>query len=192
MLSYLPWVIEIANKRAVTLPAQSILGADDLVNEGMMAVSTAIDAFDPARGVKFTTYAARRVWGAMNDALRAIDPLPRLMRQRINAGMQDDIKVGSLSEVVARGEYRHLTLADELEDRASNIVEIAMFTRDAMEHLTTGLRDRERMLLELYYVEELTMKEIGRTIGLSESRVSQMHSQALEILRDRLAAEERK
>lgn len=50
-----------------------------------------------------------------------------------------------------------------------------------------GLPDRERLVLALYYDEELNLKEIGEVIGVSESRVSQIHSQAAMRLRSRLS-----
>ena len=48
--------------------------------------------------------------------------------------------------------------------------------RDLKEALTHGLTRAEKLIVVLYYYEEMTMKEIGATLGLSESRVSQMHS----------------
>jgi DNA-directed RNA polymerase specialized sigma subunit len=48
------------------------------------------------------------------------------------------------------------------------------------------LPERERLVLALYYHEELTMKEVGRVLGVNESRVSQIHSSAVEKLRRRL------
>ncbi len=57
------------------------------------------------------------------------------------------------------------------------------------EHLAraiNGLPDREKLVLALYYDEELNLKEIGEVIGVSESRVSQIHSQAAMRLRARL------
>lgn len=53
-----------------------------------------------------------------------------------------------------------------------------------------GLPEREQLVLSLYYHEELNLKEIGTVLGVSESRVSQIHSQALLRLRARLEAEE--
>jgi len=50
-----------------------------------------------------------------------------------------------------------------------------------------GLPDREKLVLALYYDEELNLKEIGEVIGVSESRVSQIHSQAAMRLRARLS-----
>jgi RNA polymerase sigma factor for flagellar operon FliA len=57
------------------------------------------------------------------------------------------------------------------------------------EHLAAAidnLPDREKLVLSLYYDEELNLKEIGEVIGVSESRVSQIHSQAALRLRSRL------
>lgn len=58
--------------------------------------------------------------------------------------------------------------------------------RDVMRLVTRGLNRNERLIIILYYYEELTMKEIGQTLGLSEARVSQMHSSIVERLKDQL------
>jgi RNA polymerase sigma factor for flagellar operon FliA len=55
--------------------------------------------------------------------------------------------------------------------------------RDLKGLLTKGLSRAERLILVLYYYEEMTMKEIGATLDLSESRVSQMHSSVIERLK---------
>ena len=57
---------------------------------------------------------------------------------------------------------------------------------DVMKLVTKGLNRNERLIVILYYYEELTMKEIGGTLGLSESRVSQMHSSIVARLKDQL------
>ena len=53
--------------------------------------------------------------------------------------------------------------------------------------MTKGLSRAERLIIVLYYFEEMTMKEIGATLDLSESRVSQMHSSILARLRAQMA-----
>ena len=58
--------------------------------------------------------------------------------------------------------------------------------RDLKELITRGLSRAERLIIILYYFEEMTMKEIGETLDLSESRVSQMHSAILGRLRSQL------
>ena len=57
---------------------------------------------------------------------------------------------------------------------------------DLMRLVTKGLNRNERLIIILYYYEELTMKEIGATLDLSESRVSQMHSAIVERLQGQL------
>lgn len=57
---------------------------------------------------------------------------------------------------------------------------------DGLRELVQGLRQTERLIVLLYYYEELTMKEIGASLGISESRVSQMHTRILLQLRERL------
>lgn len=63
--------------------------------------------------------------------------------------------------------------------------EIEQLLTQAIERLPA----RERLVLALYYHEELTMKEVGRVLGVNESRVSQIHSKAVETLRRRLRRE---
>jgi len=58
--------------------------------------------------------------------------------------------------------------------------------RDAIAHAIDDLPDKERLMISLYYYEELTMKEIGEVLGITESRVSQIHSKAVFRLRTRL------
>jgi RNA polymerase sigma factor for flagellar operon FliA len=75
---------------------------------------------------------------------------------------------------------------DVLEDkRSEDPVRIAQ-RRDLKDLVTRGLSRAERLIIVLYYFEEMTMKEIGETLDLSESRVSQMHSAILGRLRNQL------
>ena len=57
---------------------------------------------------------------------------------------------------------------------------------DVMRLVTKGLNRNERLIIILYYYEEMTMKEVGMTLDLSESRVSQMHSSIVERLQSQL------
>jgi RNA polymerase sigma factor for flagellar operon FliA len=57
---------------------------------------------------------------------------------------------------------------------------------DLMRLVTKGLNCNERLIIILYYYEELTMKEIGQTLGLSESRVSQLHTALVQRIRSQL------
>ncbi len=75
---------------------------------------------------------------------------------------------------------------DVLEDRRVTDPLIEVHKRDIKEVMTRGLSRAEALIIILYYYEEMTMKEIGHTLDLSESRVSQMHSSILARLRAQL------
>lgn len=61
--------------------------------------------------------------------------------------------------------------------------------KDVLARLIAGLPEKEKLLLSLYYWEELTMKEIGKALNLTEGRVCQLHSQAIMRLKGRLTKE---
>ncbi len=82
--------------------------------------------------------------------------------------------------------YKDVREIDILEDIKGEDPTLSIQKRDVMKLVTRGLNRSERLIIILYYYEELTMKEIGNTLGLSESRVSQMHSSIVCRLRDQL------
>ena len=73
-----------------------------------------------------------------------------------------------------------------LEDKRSEDPFRAVQRKDIKDLVTRGLSRAERLIIILYYFEEMTMKEIGETLDLSESRVSQMHSAILGRLKGQL------
>lgn len=189
---------------------------DDLMSVGFFGLLDAIEAFKPDLGFKFETYCAPRIRGAILDHLRAMDWVPRLVRQRTarvekarddlekssgirptddeitaHVGAEGDdkkklLKDGSAVSVtsLSRERYqsdgsREVREIDVLEDRSQSSPLSEIQRRDLKNLLTKGLSRAERLIVVLYYFEELTMKEIGQTLDLSESRVSQMHSSIL-------------
>lgn len=82
--------------------------------------------------------------------------------------------------------YKDVREIDILEDGKGEDPTISIQKLDVMRLVTKGLNRNERLIIILYYYEELTMKEIGNTLGLSESRVSQMHSSIVARLKDQL------
>jgi len=82
--------------------------------------------------------------------------------------------------------YKDVREIDVVEDMKGEDPTLGIQKRDVMKLVTKGLNRNERLIIILYYYEELTMKEIGQTLGLSESRVSQMHSSIVARLKDQL------
>jgi RNA polymerase sigma factor for flagellar operon FliA len=89
----------------------------------------------------------------------------------------------------ANGERGGSTVGDTIADGANDPVEA--FEVDEMKHLLADMinrmGDRERLVLTLYYYESLTLAEIGQVLGVTESRVCQIHTKAILQLRARLA-----
>ncbi len=92
-------------------------------------------------------------------------------------------RVLSLSNDEEDGEAADI--ADEKSLNPAAVLEDTGF-RDALSEAITSLPERERMVMSLYYDEELNLKEIGQVLGVTESRVCQIHGQALVRLRTRL------
>lgn len=226
MENYLHLVRYNAERIHVKLPDEVEL--DDLMSAGIFGLMDAIAAFDMERGVKFETYCAPRIRGAILDELRSMDWVPRLVRSRSakfdQANKQLETELGrtpSKEEVAARlqvsmAEYEKMAKdsstvgvvslnrkmyetdsnkdvreIDVLEDkRGANPVR-EMARKDLKDLITKGLSRAERLIIILYYFEEMTMKEIGSTLDLSESRVSQMHSSILARLKAQMADKKR-
>ena len=83
--------------------------------------------------------------------------------------------------------FKDVREIDVLEDKKAEDPTNRLQNRDLMKLVTRGLNRNERLIVILYYYEEMTMKEIGTTLNLSESRVSQMHSSIVARLQSQLA-----
>ncbi|GAB4382793.1 MAG: FliA/WhiG family RNA polymerase sigma factor [Phycisphaerales bacterium] len=193
---------------------------EDLMSAGLFGLMAAIDAYDPDREVKFETYSATRIRGAILDELRSMDWVPRLVRHRTakveQARQRIQMETGVRPSIVEVAKRLNLDPAEfEKYERDSKSVSMTSITRkcfpsdgsrdlreidvikdesqvnpihelqqrDLKELITRGLNRAERLIVILYYYEGMTMKEIGATLDLSESRVSQMHSSILQRLK---------
>lgn len=219
---YLPLVRYNAERIHTKLPDE--VDIEDLMSAGLFGLMDAINAFDLERGVKFETYCAPRIRGAILDELRSMDWVPRLVRFRSS---QVDKARKSLAMEHGRNptddEIRERLGVDEEEfskirkdagatqtvslsrkwfetDSNKDVREIDVLKdvrqvnpltqvqkRDLKDLITKGLSRAERLIIILYYYEEMTMKEIGTTLDLSESRVSQMHSSIIARLKAQMA-----
>ncbi len=116
--------------------------------------------------------------------------------------LADEVGVGldELAKILedVRGTEIGLSLAEGTDDLIQFVADanavdpfIVVEKQEMRSHLAKSLEeipDRDRLLLALYYTEELTMKEIGKVLNVNESRVSQLHSRAVVRLRGVLSA----
>lgn len=220
---YAPLVKHVASRLAVYLPP--FLDKQDLINDGVVGLMDSLDRFDPTKGIKFQTFAAQRIRGAILDALRTHDWVGRGARQRAR-----DVKLAEekLSQTLGRapsaqevcdqvgiaptelmrrrreesqgqvfsldeirslsdgaGETRASTLVDPhacVESQANHT-----FRREVLLQGLKHLSTREQTVLSLYYFEELNVREIAQVLGVSEPRVSQLHTRSLKKLKEHLA-----
>ena len=212
---YLPLVKIVCGRLAISLPPH--LDRDDLLSSGFFGLLDAIDRFDLSRNIKFETYAGVRIRGAMIDYLRSKDWIPVTMRQKIRnyektvyrlenelGRSATDKEIAAALEIsldelnVLVGQCNAATVIPLEEYLKTDSAETAADTNpeDAMELLELKdmlakaidkLAEKERMVISLYYYEELTLKEISLILHLSEARISQIHTKAVLKMRNYLA-----
>ncbi len=219
---YLHLVKYVAGRISINLPPN--VEINDLINDGILGLIDATEKYDDARGVKFETYAITRINGAILDALRALDWVPRAVRQRARelervyqeleaelgrAASGEEIaermgltlkeldvlmqkirgtSVLSLEEFLPNEKGYEIPLLGTLKD-TDNDVTSAVEAREVKAALVKAVDDlppQERTVISLYYFEGLTLKEIKGVLNVSESRVSQIHAQAVIHLRGKL------
>ena len=110
-----------------------------------------------------------------------LDEFQRLKKETTTVGV-----ISLNNKWSADNDDKEMQEGDVLEDRRSEDPTLSIQKQDLMKLVTKGLSQNERLILILYYYEEMTMKEIGATLNLSESRVSQMHTSMVKRLKEQL------
>jgi RNA polymerase sigma factor for flagellar operon FliA len=211
VLQYAPLVKYVAGRLRTRMPDS--VDPDDLVSDGVLGLMDAIERFEPARGLSFQTFAVPRIRGAIIDGMRSMDFVPRSVRdklrtiqraqvileERLGRVAEDEevarevgIPVQQLRDLVRQANSNHANLddfdlADELSSAADHHVEQGDVNASLM-RVVDQLGERDQVIIALYYFEGLTLAEIGQVLGVTESRVSQVHRRATTILREKLLA----
>lgn len=196
------------------LPSE-VVDVNDLIQSGMVGLLEAAKAYTPERAVEFGAFAVIRIRGAMLDELRRGDWTPRSVhrqaRQIVTAIRAVEHRTGKAAK---KGEIlKEMGITAEAYDRvlrdAASAQIVTMPPEDAdllpsghqgpealTERASTeaalaaaieALPEREKIVIGLYYQDELNLREIGEVLGVGVSRVSQIHAQALLRLRARMA-----
>lgn len=225
LVEYAHLVKYITNRLAVNLPKS--VDRNDLTSAGVLGLIKAVETFELERGFKFETFAGHKIRGAILDELRALDWVPRSVRQKsrdlqkVFAKLENDLgrapyddevceamnitlqeyeemlsdvtptTIISLEEAMPSRESdsKELRIIDTIEDPGSDnplkelgFAEVKEILKDAI----MNLPEKEKLVIALYHYEELTLKEIGVVLDITESRVSQIHSKAVLKLRSKL------
>lgn len=206
-------VKSIAQHICVRLPAGYSL--DDLVQVGLIGLLEASKVYDASLGASFKSYASIRVRGAIMDELRRQSWVPRSVQQKsrkLSKAIQSvENKLGRAAsdrEIAAEmneslDDYHEtlemvtgcsvFSLDDEDntfepasdDDIQLNEIQDAAVKKKLAE-VIGSLPYQEKMVVALYYDKELNLKEIGEVLEVSESRVCQIHSQAVSRMRARM------
>jgi RNA polymerase sigma factor for flagellar operon FliA len=212
LLLHMPQVRLVAESLRMRL--RFAMEFEDLMSYGTIGLIKAIERFDPGRGVLLKTYAEHRIRGAILDGARAMDWLPRSVRQkerqyqksiRADKGRQKEASasrrcdrrpVGRV-EVIQAG--AHLEIFEQISQQAGlrgllgnagddpEVEFQRSEIRTMLAHAVSHLPNRHRTVLRLYYGRELSMKRIGQILRIHESRVSQLHAAAIGRLQAALA-----
>lgn len=204
---YMVLVRIVCGRLASVLPSH--VDAEDLLSSGYFGLMDAIERYDESRGVKFETYAGVRIRGAMLDYLREQDMVPvsvRRLLRKLAATTQElenkmgraatetelaqamDMTTGELSKLLRESALvQAVPLSEDTVCETAENIAIKVEQRAELEQALGRLPERERLVLTLYYYEELTLKEISLVLNLTEARISQIHKQAIIRLRGRLA-----
>lgn len=205
IVAHMPLVRFVVSRLLPSMPTH--VHADTLVDYGVLGLMEAVDRFDPDRGFRFETFAVPRIRGAIVDEIRSIDWTPRSVRSKARAiaiGREDleaelhrtpshveiaartGLTTDEIERVLAQVQQGTVTELDESlarpdADTAADPAAAYEYKEQlrALHDAVAQLRDRERLVVELYYFQDYTLSQIGAVLGVTEGRVSQIHSRAI-------------
>ncbi len=207
---YLPLVRRIAMRTVRSLP--SSITIDDVISAGWLGMVEALGRrTETMQEEHFEAYASYRIRGSILDYLRGLDPMSRKLRgasRKITGAIGELVgRFGRTPEQDEVAEHLGITL-DEYHDLLSQIGD-AGFARlelgesnepstleatpeaatarkeivDCVASAIEELPERLKLVVGLYYQEECSFRQIGELLGVTESRVCQLHSEAIHLIR---------
>ena len=195
-------VKRIAHHMMARMP--SCVQIEDLIQAGMLGLLEAAQKYDASKGASFETYSGIRIRGAIVRVAEAIatvearhgrDARDHEIAEEMDLSLDEyyamardsaSTRLFSYEETYENDESRfdEYEPSDGLRGPSEQVHRNALYT-DLVAAIGK-LPERERLVLSLYYEQEMNLKEIGLVLGVSESRVSQIHSQAALRLKSRM------
>jgi RNA polymerase sigma factor for flagellar operon FliA len=206
-VDYMPAVKAMAAKLKERLP--SSVDFNDLVSIGYEELVKLSKKYDPKRNDNFWGYAKTRIYGSMLDFLRKLDVVSRSDRKLIkeiekiteyylaeynemptNEYLAEilNIEIEKVKKVKLSSEiYNVMPIEEQLEffENISKKIEEEELIEN-IQKVLNSLNKNEQLIIQLYYFEELSLKEISEILGLTESRISQIHKKVIKKIRKRL------
>jgi len=206
-LQYLPAVKAMAFRLKERLP--SSVDFSDLAAIGTEELIKLARRYDEALNDNFWGYAKKRVYGAMLDYLRSLDILSRASRKLVKAidyAVEEhlltndteptDEELAELLEEsvekvhdarIASSIYTVMPLHDQLQvgDEGAALAQVEKDELvEVIKKILSTYKEREQMIIQLYYFEELTLKEISVVLEITESRISQIHKSVIQKIKE--------
>src|SRR5690606_17371194 len=211
VVEHLPIVGYHVNETLMRVPGN--VARDDLASAGHLALVQAAQSSDPSTGVPFNRYAALRIRGAMLDELRSMDWATRGARQKARRmqALTDELtsqlartpsreelaavmgRVEQVDAARASADRRLLSLegfdnaiADQVSEDGPG-PEDMLLARESLGYLRAAvaeLPDRLRHVVEQIFFHDRPVVELAAELGVTQSRISQLRSEALVLLRD--------
>ncbi len=211
VVQYLPAVRAMAYRLRERLP--SSIDVDDLISIGTEEMIKLSRRYDKLQNDSFWGFGKKRVYGSMLDYLRSLDVMSRANRRLVKLVAKEIDKYLAIYEEEPSDEYiSEITGEDIIKIReardGTKVISVMPIneqitiysgenTTDLVEKdellevvkdILLGFKEREQMIIQLYYFEELSLKEISEVLSISESRISQIHKKLLGKIRNQLGS----
>jgi len=211
VIQYLPAVRAMAYRLRERLP--SSIDVDDLISIGTEEMIKLSRKYDKTKNDSFWGYGKKRVYGSMLDFLRSLDVMSRANRRLVKLVDFEITKYLGSHEDEPSDEYISEVSGEELDkikEARSGVKiisvmpineQIAIFSGEntsekiekeellkIVKDVLLGFKEREQIIIQLYYFEELNLKEISGILEISESRISQIHKKLLSKIRVELGS----
>ncbi len=205
ILENIPLVKKIASK--IIIREEIDLEFEDIVGYGILGLIEAVEKYNTDKGTKFSTYAYKRIKGSILDEVRKLSPYSRNVMVDINSynsaidklqkklnrtpdinEIMEEMNVPKIKVLEIQNNIFKL-IQENMEEKVLNIIDVQIEgfneklekkeEKEYLIKLINNLKDKDKEVIIFYYYKNLNFKEIGNILGVSESRISQIHKRAI-------------